>query len=760
MTVPLLLCLVLLGQFAPADVGELRVVVTDASRLGVPAHVTIQSSANQVERSLQADAAGVATARRLPFGAYRVRVTFEGFAPAESLVELRSAVPFEHRVTLTIAAVAASVDVSTETTLLDPRQTMTVRRVGAEMLGQRADALPGRALPELINTQPGWLLEAGGTLHPRGSENQTQYVVDGLPITDNRSPGFAPELDADNIQGIGVITGGYPAEYGRKLGGVIEVTTIGDSRRGVHGDVGMSLSSFSTRSVDAGAGYGGHDTTVFAGISAAATDRYLDPPVEDNYTNHGTSWQGTGRIERGRLGAIVSRAEIGLEVPNDPEQEQAGQRQRRTSAESAVKLSYQLILSGPAVLAVNGMFRDLDARLFSNEHATPIFATQHRGLREGYVKAANAGHRGRHEWKVGADTSIGHLREAFGYRISDPGGFPAGIQQVFDFRSTAIDREHAAFIQDQLSAKTWTVKAGLRWDAYRLLVRELAFSPRIAAAWSPHQSFSLRGSYDRAFQTPAIENLLLASSPTVDTLAPAVVRLPVRPSHGNFYEVAATQRLFGAARIDLSWFERRASHFADDDLLLNTGVSFPIAFRRATVHGSEIRLDVPRWRSLSGFVSYGWMRGQAELPVTGGLFLGDEIDLGRAGDTITITQDQRHTARWRFSAQLSARAWLAAAGALDSGLPFEDEGEDAETGAVPPRILERINPQTGRVRPAATVDLSAGWKILRSRDYQLQLQLDVRNATNTFRVINFAGVLSGTALAAPRTVAVRLRASF
>ena len=31
------------------------------------------------------------------------------------------------------------------------------------------------------------------------------------------------------------------------------------------------------------------------------------------------------------------------------------------------------------------------------------------------------------------------------------------------------------------------------------------------------------------------------------------------------------------------------TNFADDDLLLNTGVSFPIAFRRARVEGTEAR---------------------------------------------------------------------------------------------------------------------------------------------------------------------------
>ena len=87
----------------------------------------------------------------------------------------------------------------------------------------------------VVNTAPGWLLEANGILHPRGSEYQVQYVVDGLPITDNRSPSFAPELDADGVHSMSILTGGYPAEYGRKLGGVIEVVTAANPRQGLHG---------------------------------------------------------------------------------------------------------------------------------------------------------------------------------------------------------------------------------------------------------------------------------------------------------------------------------------------------------------------------------------------------------------------------------------------------------------------------------------------------------------------------------------------
>jgi hypothetical protein len=768
---PYLILIALVAQFAQADAGELRVIVTDQSGAAVQAAVTVENPATEVRRAVETDAAGISAVRRLPFGAYRVTVSRDGFTPASAVVEVRSAVPVEYRVALAIASLASAVQVAPEAPIVDPRQTTTIRSVGREMIQRRAAPLPGRALPELINTQPGWLLEANGIVHPRGSENQTQYVVDGLPLTDNRSPGFAPELDADGVHSIGILTGGYPAEYGRKLGGVIEVTTLADVRRGVHGDLTVVGGSFATAGGDGTVGYAAGHATIVAAGGASRTDRYLDPPVEESYTNHGSTSQASTHVEAGGFGAMLSRATTQFMVPNDQVQQDAGQAQRRTSDETAARLSYQRVLTPSALFSVNGMVRDLGARLTSNPASTPIAAVQDRGIRDGYVKATVAWHAGRHDWKAGADTSVGRVREQFAYQMTDPAAFDEDVARNFAFHDRATDREHALFIQDQVSAGAWTINAGLRWDAYHLAVDETAFSPRLAVAWSPRRGFVLRGSYDRAFQTPAVENLLLASSAAVDALSDSVLRLPVRPSRGNFAEVAMAASLAPRLRLDVNWFDRRMRDFADDDLLLNTGVSFPIAFTRGLVHGAEVKVEAVAgsdtlargggWRAASGFVGYTWMRGNAELPVTGGLFLGDDVDVGDAGARIPISQDQRHTARGRFALQLAPRAWIAVAGAIDSGLPFEDEGDPASlVGQASQRILDRVSVATGRVRPSFAIDASAGWTVARTQKARVELQADARNLTNELRVINFTGTFSGTALAAPRSFAARLRVEF
>jgi len=193
----LLLCaLPLLGQSS----GEMRLRVTDPDGRGVKSSVEILSEANQFQKMFVTDEAGDLAAKRLPFGVYEVQVRREGFAWFAGSFEIRSAVPAEYHVTLSIAPMSTSVTVNPADTLIDPHRTGTVNRIASDVIESRTTSLPGRSLQDLVNSQPGWLYEGNAVLHPRGSEYQTQFVVDGIPLIDNRTPSFGPEIEADDNQ--------------------------------------------------------------------------------------------------------------------------------------------------------------------------------------------------------------------------------------------------------------------------------------------------------------------------------------------------------------------------------------------------------------------------------------------------------------------------------------------------------------------------------------------------------------------------------
>jgi hypothetical protein len=757
--------LLLMAQFAAASHGELRLVVRDPSGLPLRAAIEITSEGTRIREQTEASADGRAVLRRLPFGIYRVVVSAGGFASATGLVEIRSAAPVERQFSLAVAPIQTSVTVGAGDTLLDPHQTTPVQRIGLARLQERPATTAGRALVDIVNSEPGWLLEANGVLHPRGSEYDTQYIVDGLPLTDNRSPAFAPALAGESVRSLAILTGGYPAEYGRKLGGVIEIVTDASGRRGVEAEGALTVAHFGTREAEGSVGYATEAQSVLVSGGASSTDRFLDPPVEENFTNTGTAaraairWEGDASPAH-RFGLIARHGRSEFLVPNELVQQAAGQEQSRANRETAAHVSYRGLFSSRAVGELVGMGRRLAADLESNAASTPLLVKQDRSLSEGYVKGAISFQHGRHEIKGGADVVRARVRESLSYAVVDPERFDPETPASFDFRDEAVDREQSLFLQDQIRSGPWTVNAGVRWDRYDFRVRETAWSPRVAVARAlPQAGVVLRASYDRIFQTPAVENLLLASSAESDELSDEAVRLPVRPSRGHFAEVGISKALFGAGRLDASYFARRLKHFGDDDLLLNTGVSFPMAFGRARVSGAELKLDVRAAGRWSGSLAYGYLRALGEFPITGGLVLDDD-DAGAAGEEFPISQDQRHTARARLRVALP-RSWIAIALAYGSGLPFEfaDSLEDAlaQYGA---RTVSRVDFATGRVRPSASLDLSGGATVMQRGGRSLRLYADARNLTNRFDVINFAGLFSGTAVAPPRSVGLRIAAQF
>jgi len=308
------------------------------------------------------------------------------------------------------------------------------------------------------------------------------------------------------------------------------------------------------------------------------------------------------------------------------------------------------------------------------------------------------------------------------------------------------------------------MNAGLRWDHYQLLVNQNAVSPRLSVArYFPSAGLIMHASYDRVFQTPSFENILLASSTQVESLNPNVLRLPIEPSHGNYFEFGATQSLFNQLRVDANYFRRYVNNYADDDQILSTAVSFPIAFRKAIIYGAEGKIEVPHWKRFSGFLSYSYIVGNAWFPVTGGLFLGDNATNATTQLTghFPDSQDQRNTARLHIRRQLMSRLWLASSVEYGSGLPFDFGGTYqqavAEYGQA---VVNRINLNSGRIKPTLSVDLAAGLDLYRKEKRSLRLQADVENLNNRLNVIDFGGLFSGNAIGPPRSYFLRLAATF
>ena len=750
--------------------GELRLEVHDPRGTALASDGELVSEANGFRRTFATGPDGRYVAQDLPFGVYRLSLQAEGFAPWSDLVEIRSEVPVLVALALGVAPVTTQVQVNDSATLVDPYATGSLYSIGRQSIEEHNAAQPGRELLDLVSEQPGWVYEANGVLHPRGAEYDVQFVVDGLPLTQNRSPAFAPSFDAGDVESLRVLTASFPAEYGRKLGGIVEVTTKKDVQAGWHGRFDTGGGSFSTLNGSAGISYAREADRFSVGGEGFHTDRYLDPPVLANYTNRGNAAGFSASYERDfsasdRLRVSVTHNVVRFLVPNELVQQQAGQRQDIQNTETSGQIYFQHTISPELFLSFSGSVRDASATLASNASATPVIVSQDRGYREGYLRADLAGHLGHHDWKTGLDGIFMPVHEALQYTITDPAQFDPGTKLHFVFPyQRRWDVEPAIYAQDQMRLGRWNVSAGLRFDHYGFVVHESAWSPRIGVSrFVPGLNLLLHASYDRVFQTPAIENLLLASSPLLDAISPSVLRLPVRPGRGNFYEGGVTKAFLGKLRLDANVFRRDFRQYSDDDVLLDTGVSFPIAFAKARIFGEEIRMEVPQWGRFSGYLSYANQSGIGQGPITGGLFLGNDA-ANALTDTskFAVTQDQRNSLHARLRFQAPRRAWLAMGAQYGSGLPADIGNAKFSDllAAFGQRILDRVDLARGRVRPNFSFDVAAGAEVYRKESRSAALQIQVANVANRLNVINFASLFSGTALGGPRSVSASLRLTF
>jgi outer membrane receptor for Fe3+-dicitrate len=800
-------------MLAQSTTGELRLTVDDPAGAGVKAAVELVSQGNQYRQSFVADEQGNVDARRLPYGIYQLQIEAKGFAGISEPIEIRSALPLDRTIRLRLASVSESVKVVAANTLIDPYRPGSVNQIGSEQIEDRLTAIPGRSLQDLVNSQPGWVYEGNAVLHPRGSEYQTQFVVNGIPLTDNRSPSFGPEAaEAEDVESLKIYTAGIPAEYGRKMGGVIEVNTLHNGTPGLHGQFTLYGGSYDTASASTQDQYTWGKNTLGVNGSGNMTGHYLNPVVPENYTNNGTTARFGGDYERDltdkdRLTLSVIHELARYQVPNELVQQNGaylpdadndtgcppvppngeideepadcvfipgGQLQTGGNFETLGSAVYQHIFSPDAMGWLRFMARNNSTDFQSNPASWPLIATQRNYFNDVYFNGSVAVHHGRNEWKAGVETDNAFLHENFSYLIpycdnlnNSQCPISLGILDsgavTFSFAAHRPDLEQAAYVQDLIRLGNWTLNAGLRWDHYQLLLNQNALSPRVAVSrFFPTLNLNIHGAYDRIFQTPSNENLLLSSSPAaeaLDTSVPAV-QLPVPPSHGNYYELGLTQALFNKLRLDANMFRRDVNNYADDNQILSTGISFAVSFQKAILYGAEGKIEIPHWGPFSGYASYSYIVGNAFYPVTGGLFLGDDADNPTTGH-FPDSQDQRQTMRARGRYQFAPRLWLALGADYNSGLPFQPDLTAQQYAATYGQVvINHLNFTRDRINPYFTQNLTVAADLYKRENLAVRFQGDIANASNTLEVIDFGGLFSGNAIGPARQYTFRLVTSF
>ena len=779
---------------AAQGTATVRGVVTDELGGVMPGvDVLLIRTVTGLTRRAVTDADGTFEWTNLPPDRYELRADIAGFEPHLAPVVVRTSVPVTLAIVMRVATQSTTVLVTPEPQLVDPTITGTRTQVSFVGIDQLPAPVGSRGLESVLVTLPGFAQNANGAIHPRGAHNQMTYVVDGLPISDQLTGAFANALDAGLVQAAELWTGNIPAEFGAKVSGVVVITSrsgIG-SQRWLTGEGAVAASGFNTWHASVQGGGQRGRVGYFGSATSMRTDRFLDQVSLDNLHNEGGFGRGFLRADVRLSNAQTLRAHLmggasRFDIANLRSQHQHGQDQAQRLADLAGWAGYTATIGSDATVEVVAGHRGTTSGLTPSAGDTPVTAAQDRTLATTTVTARYTRLLGPHNLRVGVDGLHFAVGERFAMGLTNPAfnapddpNYNAALApydltrggSLFTFDDRRDGRHGGAFAQAQLVFGALAMTVGARYDAYRLLVQEHQLQPRVGIAWAlPGNRGVARASYNRNFQTPPLENLLLSSSPEAAALAPDSVRAalgntyqPIRSERQDVVEVGYQRGLGRIGSLDVSAYWKGSRDQQDNNNFFDTGIIFPTTLAAIDVRGAEARLVIPERRGVSGTLSVTTGRAISTPPFTGGLFLGqDAIDLLSAGP-FAIDHDQRlsmhGTAQWRGEAGW----WVGSSLRYDSGL-VSNPSDPAEVANDPDfaDLLPYVDltADVPRVRPRAILDLVTGVDLRRQGRRVWTLQLQATNLTNRVALYNFQSVFVGTRLVQPRTFAVRLRRFF
>lgn len=193
----------------------------------------------------------------------------------------------------------APIEILAERPLIQKDQATTAFYVGELKL----EKLPITKFQDVLSLQPGTTIEG----NVRGGKTKdVVFLIDGLPVQDVIAGGLGANLPRSSITGVTLYTGGFEAEYGNALSGVVNVITKGGSNRlqlGFRVDRDSWISSSQNKQQDrlsefefsAGGPLSNSELYYFTANSVTLTDtrwwqdfeHFFESPIQTEYTGFG-----------------------------------------------------------------------------------------------------------------------------------------------------------------------------------------------------------------------------------------------------------------------------------------------------------------------------------------------------------------------------------------------------------------------------------------------------------------------------------------
>lgn len=714
----------------------------------------------------------------LPLGDYTVEASYPGLVGDHQHLQLTSSqlAPVELQLVdgNEVISVNETWDVAAPT-----RATGSVVTLSRQALQE----LPGaddRPVTDVVVTQPGFVADALGNVYARGNHANIQYQIDGIPVPDSVGSLFAASIPVRLVQSVEILTGGMPAEFGDRLGAVVNLTT---RHGGEHPEGAVQLRYGSYNTIAPGFAYATRvtdHTAMFVGGSVQSSARAIDPPSIDpilhdaGYTARGFARFDYTPCDANHYEVFATFAHNRFQIPIDPAVapldpaqpmatrpvDQYGNASpafvpRDTDASETEtelfaafswvhKLDHdrgQLQLAPIYKLSRGALVADaghaLGALADPGSTASDVIRTaQHAG---GF--ATYSLQRGRHLFRTGVQADLLVGRTSFVAYARDDASAQGGVDAAATQRG--VDHTNAltlgAYAQDHWASGRFALDVGLRVDTLHVALGDgraddqVGVGPRTGASYALTKDAIVHAFAGINWQPPAPLDAANAARALGVVPATETITYDLKPETDLYGELGATLRPSHTLRTGLVAWGRYAYDQLDDTAIGSTSLLSNYNFERGRAFGVEAsgELRVGPWLSAFANGSVGRAQGRGIA-----------------------------SARYLFSpAVLANTAWQtldhAQSLTANAGATVRD-GRFAITGLASYGSGLRTGPaNTAHVPGHVRADLAMQYTFA-PRAYPIRVGIDVINLFDAHYAYRIANGFVGSSYAAPRTVFLSL----
>ncbi len=642
------------------------------------ADVTLKSVTGEVVAHATSDTEGHFAFTATVPGTYAVLSDKPGFKTGSSIVT------FSAGMASTIITLAASQvqDITITATKLEKARNGLSPKTGGSVYkfdASNIDNLPqgeSTAFNQVLLQAPGVANDSYGQLHVRGDHGNTQYRINGVILPEGVS-GFGQTMDTRFAQGIDLLTGALPAQYGYRTAGVIEINTKTNFEAGGHIDLYGGSNHTLNPSIEYGNTNG--NLSYFVDGSYLTNDVGIENPTSSANPIHDTTKQEKGFAYLSyllnpdtKLSFMFGSYDGKFQVPNNPGQTPdpnnlgiLAQLPAGYNPDSATLNDNQSEVNRFAVAALQSSLNDrfdyqvalftryssvhyipdINGNLAFNGVASDVFrSSSSTGIQADGSDRLNETHTLR-MGMFGSDENIVSNNSSTVFPVDSSGNVSGPAYTIVDNNPKNGNTLLGLYLQDEWKATDkLTVNYGGRFDQVNAYVNEHQFSPRLGLVYKSSDRTTWHSGYARYFTPPPTE---LVSSTTQALFANTTndqpgANSPVKSERANYLDAGVTHQLTPVVSLGLDTFYKQTRNTIDEGQFGSALILTPFNYEQGKIYGAELTSNY-KSGDLSGYANLARTISMAKNIISS-QYLFDSTELAYAADNwVNVDHEQALT---------------------------------------------------------------------------------------------------------------------